>query len=272
MCGCGRTSRPLPGPSCTGPNWSRNTKGPTARRAALGNARWTMKPSPRSDGWGVITCIGGVFESCATGRNRWRGAAMVAAGQAAMHAGGCATGLPFARELDNNMNEVADPCWKFLGDIALAAAAPGALAFRCCHPHGDGGGAGRVPVVPLPPAHDPESGARRPCLRGAGRRWTACSSRCRTPTWHSATSSSLAMRIAPGRVPGRRSRTQAEDSERNCACCCPPARRRKATWPSWTCAVAAKLGELGRTIARAPAAGLQRRAAGDPQTATMAPR
>src|SRR5581483_7716102 len=32
MCGCGRTSSPLPGASATGPIWSKNTNGPPARR------------------------------------------------------------------------------------------------------------------------------------------------------------------------------------------------------------------------------------------------
>src|SRR3954467_3502903 len=48
MCGCGRTSRPFPGSSATGPIWSKNTYGPTVRFFAAGSARRTWKPSPRS--------------------------------------------------------------------------------------------------------------------------------------------------------------------------------------------------------------------------------
>src|SRR5260221_624399 len=48
MCGCGRTSSPLPGASATGPIWSKNTNGPTLRFCAAGSERRTVKPSPRS--------------------------------------------------------------------------------------------------------------------------------------------------------------------------------------------------------------------------------
>src|SRR5258706_8992853 len=48
MCGCGRTSTPLPGANVTGPIWSRKTKGPTMRRCTEGSARRTSKRSPRS--------------------------------------------------------------------------------------------------------------------------------------------------------------------------------------------------------------------------------
>src|SRR3954447_23367098 len=48
MCGCGRTSRPFPGSSATGPIWSKKTYGPTVRFFAAGSARRTWKPSPRS--------------------------------------------------------------------------------------------------------------------------------------------------------------------------------------------------------------------------------
>src|SRR5258706_1504600 len=55
MCGCGRTSSPLPGSSATGPIWSKKTKGPTLRRSLAGRARRTMKPSPRSRTIGTCT-------------------------------------------------------------------------------------------------------------------------------------------------------------------------------------------------------------------------
>src|SRR5437763_153291 len=48
MCGCGRTSSPLPGASATGPIWSKNTYGPTVRFFAAGRTRRTSKPLPRS--------------------------------------------------------------------------------------------------------------------------------------------------------------------------------------------------------------------------------
>src|SRR6185437_16277625 len=58
MCGCGRTSRPRPAASRTGPMWSKNTKGPTLRHCAEGSARRTWKPSPRSRTRGTMWSAG----------------------------------------------------------------------------------------------------------------------------------------------------------------------------------------------------------------------
>src|SRR5256885_669165 len=48
MCGCGRTSRPVPGASFMGPISSRNTNGPIMRCSIEGSARRTFTPSPSS--------------------------------------------------------------------------------------------------------------------------------------------------------------------------------------------------------------------------------
>src|SRR3569623_2884864 len=55
MCGCGRTSMPVPTSRCAGPIWSKNRNGPTMVRGLDGKVRWTLKP-PRSCVVGVIVC------------------------------------------------------------------------------------------------------------------------------------------------------------------------------------------------------------------------
>src|SRR5262245_18824137 len=59
MCGCGRTSRPLPASKRVGPNSSQKMKGPTMRFSTAGSARRTMKLSPRSRGLGAMVAITG---------------------------------------------------------------------------------------------------------------------------------------------------------------------------------------------------------------------
>ena len=54
ICGCGRTSMPLPGANSAGPIWSKNMKGPTILSGKPGSSRLTSK-SPRSLVWGFNT-------------------------------------------------------------------------------------------------------------------------------------------------------------------------------------------------------------------------
>src|SRR3569623_3093718 len=55
MCGCGRTSMPVPTSRCAGPIWSKFRNGPSLVRGVDDRVRWTLKP-PRSCGVGVIGC------------------------------------------------------------------------------------------------------------------------------------------------------------------------------------------------------------------------
>src|SRR5687768_4262949 len=54
MCGCGRTSRPLPGSKTAGPRWSKKMNGPTSLCGWLGSRRLTVNP-PTSLMCGLIS-------------------------------------------------------------------------------------------------------------------------------------------------------------------------------------------------------------------------
>src|SRR5580765_7483621 len=47
ICGCGRTSMPVPAASLAGPIWSKKMNGPIVVRSRWGRVRWTLNP-PRS--------------------------------------------------------------------------------------------------------------------------------------------------------------------------------------------------------------------------------
>src|SRR4051812_40428079 len=58
MCGCGRTSIPVPAASLAGPIWSKKMKGPIVVRSRWGRVRWTLNP-PRSWVLGSRICRNG---------------------------------------------------------------------------------------------------------------------------------------------------------------------------------------------------------------------